>query len=104
MRANEVALWLIIATAVVTSHNVNILKVEIRATTISTEDVVVISVLCCRTDDVLHGYISDNHAIGRYPSWATVKVVLLDIKAVSRSIHDADIPVGDAGRAVSIYI
>lgn len=100
-RACEVASSLHVARVTRTTGNVDVVEGEIRAATITAEDVVV---LCARgrsSGDVSHRDVGNDDAVGWSASWATVKVVLLDIDSVNGGVLDVNVLVGDTVSLVS---
>lgn len=74
-----------------TSRNMHVIKREITATSLSTQNIVVASLARRRAPDILHGDILDLDAIRRLSRWATVEVVLLNINTIDGDILQKDI-------------
>jgi hypothetical protein len=93
----EVSNRLDIARAVGPSSNMNIVEGKIRATAISTQNIVVFSLGLSSAEDVGHRDVLDDDTVCGTSGWSSVEVVLLDVDTVDVDVRDLDITVLDVG-------
>ena len=79
------------------SHNLDVVESEIRTGSLPTKDIVICrpSRRICRSCNVGHGDIRNDHTIGRIASRSAVQVILLDIETIDRYILDVYVLIGD---------
>jgi hypothetical protein len=97
----EVSNRLGIARAVGSSSNVNIVEGKIRATAISTQNIVVFSLGLSSAEDVGHGDVLDDDTICGTSGRTSVQVVLLDVDTVDVDVRDLNIAVLYIGNVTS---
>jgi hypothetical protein len=93
----EVSSRLDVARAVGSSSDMDVVEGEVRATTISTEDIVVPSLGLGSAEDVGHCDVLDDDTVRGTSSRASIEVILLDIDTVDVNVGDLDVAVFDVG-------
>lgn len=93
----EVATRLHIARAVGSSSDVDVAEGEIRATTISTKNIVVFGFRLSSTADAGHGDVLDDDTVGGDSGWASVEVILLDVNTIDRDVRYLNVAIFNAG-------
>lgn len=86
---------IIAAAGLTTTGDRNTTECKVGAAVTATENVVVFGIVGGRASHINEGDASDSDAIGRVTSWATVKVVLLNVDAVVRDSRNSDVLVCD---------
>ena len=76
----------------------HIVELKVRATSLSTQDIVVLRPFLYLADDVLHSHAGDDDAVGGLTSWTAIEVVLLNVNAVVGDVVENDVLVGDTVR------
>jgi hypothetical protein len=79
----------------------DVVESKVRATAISTENVVVSSFSLSSADDVGHGDVLDDNTVRGASGRTTVEVILLDIDTVDVDVRDLDVTVFDIGNVAS---
>jgi hypothetical protein len=76
---------------------VDVVESKVRATTISTENVVVSSFGLSSAEDVGHGDVFDDNTVRGASGRTSVEIVLLDVDTVDVDVRDLDVTVLDVG-------
>ena len=71
----------------------DILELKVRATALTTEDVIILRISLHSTRNIAHRDVLDDHAIAWVACWSAVKVILLDVDAVDGDVFEGDVGV-----------
>ena len=87
--------------------DMNVVNLDVATASLSTENIVVLSLLCCSTGDVPHDNVLDDDTVRWVAGWSTVQVVLLDINSVDGYVLNANVlekDIGDEAGSVRVRL
>lgn len=93
----EVSSRLDVARAVRSSSDVDVVEGKVRATAISTKNIVVPSLGLGSAEDVGHCDVLDGDTVRGTSSRASIEVILLDVDTVDVNVGDLDVAVLNVG-------
>lgn len=87
--------------------DMNIVNLDVATASLSTEDIIVLSLHCCSTGDVPHDNVLDDDTVRWVAGWSAVQVVLLDINSVDGYVLNANVlekNIGDEAGSVRVRL